>query len=98
MTSRRSNSWMKPAIRVAAAGFGAAVAGPLGGALGGWLGAAVGGPAADLVEKYAEKFGDNAAEKLLDVGADSLVERLKESAPDLMSIYRDALRQSLGEV
>jgi hypothetical protein len=43
--------WTKPAIRVAAAGLGAAVAGPLGGALGGWLGGAIGASAADLVEK-----------------------------------------------
>jgi tetratricopeptide (TPR) repeat protein len=98
MNSRSPNSWTKPAIRVAAAGFGVAVAGPLGGALGGWLGAALGGPAAHLVEKYAEKFGDSAAEKLLDIGADSLVDRLKESAPDLAQAYRDALRQSLADV
>ncbi len=98
MIPRRSSSWAKPAIRVAAAGFGVAVAGPLGGALGGWLGDALGGPAADLVEKYAEKFGDKAAEKLLDLGADSLVERLKESAPNLESAYRDALRLGLAEV
>jgi tetratricopeptide (TPR) repeat protein len=98
MTSLRSNSWAKPAIRIAAAGFGAAVAGPLGGAVGGWLGDALGGFAADLVEKYAEKFGDKAAEKLLDLGADSLVEKLKESAPNLESAYRDALRLSLAEV
>jgi tetratricopeptide (TPR) repeat protein len=98
MTSLRSNSWAKPAIRIAAAGFGAAVAGPLGGAVGGWLGDALGGSAADLVEKYAEKFGDKAAEKLLDLGADSLVEKLKESAPNLESAYRDALRLSLAEV
>ena len=98
MTSSRSNSWAKPAIRIAAAGFGAAVAGPLGGAVGGWLGDALGGSAADLVEKYAEQFGDKAAEKLLDLGADSLVEKLKESAPNLESAYRDALRLSLAEV
>src|ERR1035438_5038340 len=98
MTSLRSNSWAKPAIRMAAAGFGAAVAGPLGGAVGGWLGDALGGPAAELVEKYAEKFGNRAAEKLLDLGADSLVEKLKESAPNLESAYRDALRLSLAEV
>src|SRR5271157_6105274 len=98
MTSRRRSNWTKPAIRVAAAGFGVAVAGPLGGAVGGWLGAALGGSAAELVEKYAEKFGDKAAEKLLEIGADSLVERLKESSPNLESVYRDALRLSLAEV
>jgi tetratricopeptide (TPR) repeat protein len=98
MASRNSHSWTIPAIRVAAAGFGAAVAGPLGGALGGWLGAALGGSAADLVEKYAEKFGDSAAEKLLEIGSDSLVGRLEEAAPDLKSTYREALRQSLEGV
>src|SRR5579871_2705774 len=98
MISRRSNSWAKLAIRVAAAGIGAGVAGPLGGAIGGWLGDALGGPAAQLLGKYAEKFGDKAAENLLDLGADSLVERLKEYAPDLERVYRDALRLSLAEV
>src|ERR1035438_6813029 len=98
MTSSRSNSWAKPAIRIAAAGFGAAVAGPLGVSMLLWLGDALGGSAADLVEKYAEQFGDKAAEKLLDLGADSLVEKLKESATNLASAYRDALRLSLAEV
>src|SRR5215469_6273306 len=98
MTPQSASSWMKPAVRVAAAGFGAAVAGPLGGALGGWLGAALGGSAAHLVEKYAETFGDKAGEKLLETGADSLVESLKDSAPDLEGVYREVLRQSLAEV
>ncbi|MGH9614673.1 MAG: hypothetical protein ACRD4P_16520, partial [Bryobacteraceae bacterium] len=98
MTPHRSNSWTKPAIRVAGAGLGAAVAGPLGGALGGWLGAALGGSAAVLIEKYAEKFGEKAGEKLLETSADSLAERVKESSLDLESIYRDALRLSLDKV
>jgi hypothetical protein len=98
MASHRSNSWAKPAIEIAAAGFGAAVAGPLGGALGGWLGAALGGSAAELLKNYADKFGNKAAEKLLELGTDSLVDRLKESSPDLESVYRESLRLSLTEV
>src|SRR6185312_14900917 len=98
MMPRPSDSWMKPAIRVAAAGLGAAVAGPLGGALGAWLGAALGGSAAVLIEKYAEKFGEKAGEKLLETGADSLAEKLTASSLDLESIYREALRLSLTKV
>jgi hypothetical protein len=98
MTPHPLSSWAKPAIRVAAAGLGAAVAGPLGGALGGWLGNVVGGSFSKLLETYADKFGDKAAERLLDVGTDSLVERLKESSPRLENVYREALRLSLAEI
>jgi len=63
-------------MRVAAAGLGAAVAGPLGGALGGWFAGALGASAGVLVEKYAEKFGDKAGEKLLETTTDALAERL----------------------
>jgi len=98
MTSHHSNSWTKPAIQVAAAGLGAAIAGPFGCALGGWLGVTLGGSAAALFEKYVDKFGESAAEKLLDLGADSLVDKIKASAPDLESLYRDALRLSLQQV
>ena len=96
MTAGHFNYWMKPAIRVAAAGLGAAVAGPLGGAIGGWLAEALGGPAAELVETYADKLGEATAEKLLDIGADSLVEWIKDSPPDLESAYREGLRSSLA--
>jgi hypothetical protein len=34
----KPSSLTKPAIQIAAAGLGAAAAGPLGGAIGGWLG------------------------------------------------------------
>src|ERR1700732_128909 len=98
MTTRRQNPWTKPAIRVAAAGLGAAIAGPLGGALGVWLGRAVGGSFAKLLETYTDKFGDKAAEKLLDIGADSLIERLKDSSPAMEKVYREALRLGLAEI
>lgn len=84
-------AWATPAIRVAAAGLGAAVAGPLGGALGGVLGAA-------LIETYTDKFGEEATKKLLDLGADSLVEKLKGSSPNLESAYRETLRLSLNQI
>ena len=47
---------------------------------------------------YSEKFGEGSGKKLLDTGADSLVERLKPSAPDLESVYREALRLSILEI
>lgn len=80
-----------PAIRVAAAGLGAAVAGSLGGALGGVLGAA-------LIETYAGKFGEEATKKLLDLGADSLVEKLKGASPTLETASRETLRLSLKQI
>ncbi len=86
------------AIRVAAAGLGAAVAGPLGGAIGGWLGAALDGPARKLITEYAGKFGEKAAEKLLDGGADSLIDRLKRPAPQIEEAYRNALLLSLADI
>jgi len=92
------NSLIKPAIRIAAAGLGAAVAGPLGFALGGLLADALGASAAQLVKSYAENFGAEAAKKLLDTGAGSLAQKLKKSAPDLESAYRQALRLSLSQI
>lgn len=85
----------KPAITVAAAGFGAAVGGPLGGALGTWLGSSMGDAAEGLIGSYAEEFGKDAGKKLLETGADSLIEKLKNEAPDLEAAYRDTLRISL---
>ncbi len=52
MSAPGSYSWTKPAIRVAGAGLGAAVAGPLGGALGGWLAGSLGPSAAALIQTY----------------------------------------------
>lgn len=97
MTRPRTYSWPKPAIRVAA-GFGAAVAGPLGGALGGWFGGAIGASAAELVQKYAEKFGEKSGEKLLETATDSLAEKLKKPSPPLEGVYREALRLSLSDI
>jgi hypothetical protein len=58
MSDARPNRWLDPAVRIAGAGLGAAVAGPLGGALGGWLGAALGAPGAAIIQDYAKKFGE----------------------------------------
>jgi hypothetical protein len=93
-----TNSWVKPAMRVASAGLGAAVAGPLGGAIGGFLGIALGKHAAGLIDDFAKKFGEKAGEKLLDTGADSLTEKLKEPSTGLEGVYREALRLSLNEI
>jgi hypothetical protein len=98
MTAFRSRAWAKPIISVAAAGLGAAVAGPLGGALGGWIGDALGGSTSKLLENLSEKFGEKAAEKLLDVGGDSLADKLKPASPHLERAYREALRQSLRTI
>jgi hypothetical protein len=76
----------RPAIRIAATGLGGAVAGPLGGLLGGFLGDVVG------------HFGEEASKKLLETGAESLAERLKKSAPNLDSLYRESLRLSLARI
>jgi hypothetical protein len=98
MANVRSRRWAVPAIRVAAAGLGHAVAGPLGAALGGWLVGTLGGTAAALVEDYADTFGENAAEKLLETAANSLADRLKALSPKLQDAYRTALRLSLSDI
>ncbi len=96
MISRKA--WAKPAIRVAAAGLGAAAGGPLGGALGAWVGASVGGTASALIETYAEKFGDKAGEALLEAGGDSLAEWIKGDGLDLGDLYRATLQVSLEAI
>jgi len=93
-----SIDWTTPAIRIAAAGFGAAVAGPLGAALGGLLGDALGSSATGLIKGYAEKFGEKAADKFLDSGADSLIETLKTPSPQIEAVYRESLRLSLATI
>ncbi len=98
MANPNSKSWIDPTIRVAAAGLGGAVAGPLGAVLGGWLGSALSGPAAAIIQEYSKKFGEKAGEKLLDVGSDSLCERLKATPPQIEGAYREALRLALVEV
>ena len=82
-------------VRVAAAGVGAVLAGPLGCALGAAFGHAITGPMGDLAKEYAEKFGDKAAEKFFDAGGDALADWAKGSDGDLEGAYREALRLSL---
>jgi tetratricopeptide (TPR) repeat protein len=94
----KASAWTKPVIQIAAAGLGAAVAGPLGGAIGGWLGDALGHSATELVRKAGEKFGEKAGEKLLDTGADALLDQLADSPANLESLYRDSLRLSLDNI
>src|SRR5437588_5576148 len=98
MSGAPPNRWIDPAIRVAAAGLGTIVAGPLGGALGGWLGGALGAPVAAMIQEYARRFGEKAAEKLLDIGADSLASKLKKTSPRIEGAYREILRLSLIEI
>jgi WD40 repeat protein len=94
----KPSSWTKPVIQIAAAGLGAAVAGPLGGAIGGWLGDALGSSAKELVSELGRKFGEKAGEKLLDTGADFLLDQLADSPANLDSLYRDSLRLSLESI
>jgi tetratricopeptide (TPR) repeat protein len=94
----KASAWTKPAIQIAAAGLGAAVAGPLGGTIGGWLGNALGHSATELVKKAAEQFGEKAGEKLLDTGTDLLLDQLKGAPASLESLYRDPLRLSLDSI
>ena len=91
-------SGLNPIVRVAAAGIGAACAGPLGAALGGWLGNALDGPMAELIKRYGEKFGEKAVETLFETGRDSLLERLKDPSLDLEVVYRKALHSSLAKI
>jgi tetratricopeptide (TPR) repeat protein len=94
----KPSPWAKPVIQIAAAGLGAAIAGPLGGAIGGWLGDALGNSATELVKKATEQFGEKAGEKLLDTGTDLLLDQLKDTPANLESLYRDSLRLSLDSI
>jgi len=91
-----------PAIRIAAAGLGAALGGPvglaLGAALGSAFGEALGKEAVETLTEIAKGFGDESAKKLCELGGDSLAERLKPSAPELNTLYRKALHQSLQNI
>lgn len=98
MTSERTDAYIKPAIRVAAAGLGGAVGGPLGGALGAWLGGLLGHSAAELIGNYAEEFGKDAGKKLFDAASDTLIEQLKREGPDLEGVYRETLGVSLSSI
>ena len=97
MTNLRAKPWVDPAIRAAAAGFGAVIAGPIGGAVGGWVVNALGTPGLELIAEYVGKFGEKATEKLLEAGGDSLADKAK-AHPLLEGLYREALRLSLVEI
>jgi tetratricopeptide (TPR) repeat protein len=98
MPQSASSALVQRAIRVAAAGLGAVVAGPLGMAIGGFASDALGKPAADLIKKYLEDFGNDAGKKIIEEAADSFAGELKKSAPDLNCLYREALRLSLAQI
>ena len=85
----------KIAIRVAAAGFGAALAGPLGCALGAAFGDALSGPLGEMIGKLLEEGGKEATKKLFDASGDTLAEKMQGSGGNLDAVYREALRQSL---
>jgi len=86
----------KIAIRVAAAGFGATVAGPLGCALGAAFGDALSGLLGEMVGKLVEEGGKEATKKLFDAGGDALAQRIGGSGGNLEAAYREALRLSLA--
>jgi tetratricopeptide (TPR) repeat protein len=88
----------KIAIRVAAAGFGAALAGPLGCALGAAFGDALSGPLGEMIGKLVEEGGKEATKKLFDASGDTLAEKIQGSGGNLDAVYREALRQSLAAI
>ena len=94
----KSGKWSALAIKVASAGLGVAVAGPVGGAIGGFLGDALGAAASELLKTSLEKFGEEAGKKLLDSGGESLVARLGKRKPEIESVYRESLRRSLRTI
>lgn len=96
MRSDTSTAVLQSAIRIGAAGLGAAVAGPLGGIFGGFVADALGKSTADFLKDRFSKFGEEAAKKLLDTGTDSLAGKLAGPAPDLEALYRESLRVSLA--
>jgi len=98
MNQSRVHSLSATVIRVAAAGAGTALGGPLVGALTGFIGHLLSGPAAEVVQSYAEKFGDKAGEKLLELGGDALAEKIGDCPSNLESLYREALQRSLEQV
>lgn len=99
MSENAKYAWLSPAVRIAAAGVGAAIAGPLGGLVAGTVGAAIFGEGAgEAVKRLSEKFGDEVGQKLTETGADSLADKLSESHAGLEAAYREALRATLGEL
>jgi hypothetical protein len=92
------NSLTQPVVRIAAAGLGAAVAGPLGAALGGWLGCALGTSAAELLGKSLANFGEKAGEKWLEIAANVIAGTSVGPPPCLEDVYRKTLRLSLNDV
>jgi len=96
MPEKPSAKVTKIAIRVAAAGLGAAVAGPLGCALGAAFGDALSGPLGEMVHNLAEEGMKKSAEKLFDAGGDLVAERIKGADGNLEAAYREALRLSLA--
>ena len=96
MAQQPTRAITKIAIRVAAAGLGAAVAGRLGCALGAAFGDALSGPLGEMVGKLVEEGGKETAKKLFDTGGDALAEKIKGSGGNLDAVYREALRLSLA--
>ena len=94
----KPSSLSKPVIQIAAAGLGAAVAGPLGGAIGGWLVDALGSTAIELVKEAGKKFGEKAERKLAETSGDLLLDQLADTPANLESLYRESLRRSLESI
>ena len=98
MAKRLATTVSKVSIRVAAAGFGAVMAGPLGCALGAAFGDVFSGPLGEMVGKIVEEGGKEASKKLLDSSGDTLAEKIQGSGGNLEAAYREALRQSLAAI
>ena len=79
----KPSSLSKPVIQIAAAGLGAAVAGPLGGAIGGWLVDALGSTAIELVKEAGKKFGEKAGESWRRRSGDLLLDQLADTPANL---------------
>jgi len=80
MAKRLATTVSKVSIRVAAAGFGAVMAGPLGCALGAAFGDVFSGPLGEMVGKIVEEGGKEASKKLLDSSGDTLAEKISGGA------------------
>ena len=102
MAREGPNPLIKPAVRMATAGICSVFAGPLGLAtgafIGGMLGHVLGEALGEFSKKTIESLTERASETFLHTHAESLVERLKESRPDLEGVYREALRLSLSQM
>src|ERR1700733_1538240 len=96
MSAPSSANWRSFAIRLAAAGVGAAAAGPIGAAMGATLSGLFSEQAAELIETYAHASG----EALSEFGVHYLYDQIRETRehPPLEAVVQKALRLALEDV